>query len=109
SSVVCSSDLENIFLKMDMILIGSFCCIKTSMSLVMNFKNRKNRYILWQKRIEFFDQPVRYFLFEIKMSIHFCSMHSAVRTTGSDQLNRLFQQQRQSLCECLLYRNCIGL
>src|SRR5690606_21795612 len=100
---------KNIFLKMNMILIGSFDRIKTSMSLVMHFKNRKNRYILWQKRIEFFDQPVRYFLFEIKMSIHFCSMHSAVCTTGSNELQRGFQQKRQSLCECLLYRNCIGL
>src|SRR5690606_13715441 len=47
---------ENIFLKMDMILIGSFYRIKTSMSLVMNFKNRKNSNIVWQKRIEIFEQ-----------------------------------------------------
>src|SRR5690606_16607995 len=100
---------KDVFLKMNMILIGSFYRIKTSMSLVMNFKNRKNGNIVWQKRIEFFDQPVWNFLIEIKMSIHFYCMHSAVRTTGSYEFQRGFQQKRQSLSQYLLYRNRIGL
>src|SRR5690606_41715417 len=47
---------KNVFLLVDVIMISSSYGIKTSMCLVMNFKNRKNSNILRQKRIEFFDK-----------------------------------------------------
>src|SRR5690606_199225 len=100
---------KNVFLLVDVIMISSSYGIKTSMCLVMNFKNRKNSNILRQKRIEFFDNIIRNLIGKVKMSIHLGRMHSAVRTSCPYKLYRLLQQKRQSLCQCLLYRSCIGL